>query len=256
MPLEARGRVLGDSRNPAICVPLIGQSRALILEEVKIALALQPDLLEWRVDHFEEASSIDTVLELSRTLRDQGGDVPLLFTLRSAREGGAERSATETESVALIETVAGTGLFDFVDVEIACPEAEVKRLVATAHAAGVRVIGSSHDFGSTPDDEAMLARFRLAAELGADAAKLAVMPKDMSDVLRLLEVTWRARQELGVPIISMAMGSLGVVTRAFGHLFGSSLSFAAGAAASAPGQLPIEELRTLFGMVKSRIPTR
>ena len=54
----------------------------------------------------------------------------------------------------------------------------------------------------------------------------------------------------------MAMGPLGLVTRAFGHLLGSSLSFAAGVSASAPGQIPVADLRSLFDIVTAKNPPR
>jgi 3-dehydroquinate dehydratase-1 len=48
----------------------------------------------------------------------------------------------------------------------------------------------------------------------------------------------------------MAMGPLGAVTRMVGGVFGSSLTFAVGAASSAPGQVPIEELNTVLAVLQ------
>jgi 3-dehydroquinate dehydratase-1 len=75
------------------------------------------------------------------------------------------------------------------------------------------------------------------------------MPADARDVLTLLDATWRAARALDMPLISMALGSLGVVTRLAGHLFGSSLTFAAGERAWAPGQMPIDALRSAIGLI-------
>jgi 3-dehydroquinate dehydratase-1 len=44
----------------------------------------------------------------------------------------------------------------------------------------------------------------------------------------------------------MTMGPLGVATRMVGGVFGSSLSFAIGEGASAPGQMPIADLAAVF----------
>ena len=80
--------------------------------------------------------------------------------------------------------------------------------------------------------------------MGADIAKVAVMPKNYKDVLVLLNATLKARTEhLEIPIITMSMGPEGGVTRLAGGLFGSDLTFAIGKEASAPGQIPIGELR-------------
>ncbi|HEY3532308.1 MAG TPA: type I 3-dehydroquinate dehydratase, partial [Casimicrobiaceae bacterium] len=94
-----------------------------------------------------------------------------------------------------------------------------------------------------PDAATLAAKFEQAKREGADVAKVAVMPHDPADVLALLDATWRAARALDIPLISMAMGPLGALSRIAGHLFGSSLTFAAGERASAPGQMPIDALR-------------
>jgi 3-dehydroquinate dehydratase-1 len=70
------------------------------------------------------------------------------------------------------------------------------------------------------------------------------------DVLTLLAATAQADAKGGIPLISMAMGPLGSVTRMIGGVFGSSLSFAVGEAASAPGQIPIADLNTVYDIIR------
>ena len=79
---------------------------------------------------------------------------------------------------------------------------------------------------------------------GADIAKVAVMPKNHNDVLTLLRASWAARKEtVDCPIVTMSMGEEGVVSRLAGGLYGSDITFAVGMGISAPGQIPIAELR-------------
>ncbi len=85
-------------------------------------------------------------------------------------------------------------------------------------------------------------RFLEAERLGGDVAKVAVMPRDCADVLTLLAATAQADAKSRIPLISMAMGPFGSVTRMIGGEFGSSLSFAVGEGSSAPGQIPIADL--------------
>jgi 3-dehydroquinate dehydratase-1 len=75
------------------------------------------------------------------------------------------------------------------------------------------------------------------------------MPQVPEDVLRLLTVTQRMSKILPIPVISMAMGSLGVVSRIFGGVFGSSLTFATSGRESAPGQIPLQDLRAILSRV-------
>ena len=76
------------------------------------------------------------------------------------------------------------------------------------------------------------------------------MPKSEEDVLAVLSATLAVRRKYpDTPIISMSMGPLGAVTRIVGGLFGSDLTFAVGSQASAPGQIPVNELRKCFEVV-------
>ena len=80
--------------------------------------------------------------------------------------------------------------------------------------------------------------------MGADIAKIAVMPKDYHDVLTLLAVTNTARNgQVGIPMITISMGEAGKISRLAGGLFGSDITFAAGRESSAPGQMSFHDLQ-------------
>ena len=51
----------------------------------------------------------------------------------------------------------------------------------------------------------------------------------------------------------MSMGPYGAMTRLFGWAFGSALTFAVGAASSAPGQVPIEDLNMVLAILQKSI---
>ncbi len=79
--------------------------------------------------------------------------------------------------------------------------------------------------------------------------KVAVMPRTREDVLTLLAATWQASQALEIPLISMSMGPMGAVSRIVGGVYGSALTFAVGKSSSAPGQIPIDDLRAALAIV-------
>lgn len=117
--------------------------------------------------------------------------------------------------------------------------------VEAARDAGVVSVVSSHDFHATPEEDVLYARFEQMHDLGADLPKIAVMPQNAQDVLSLLRATRRAADAFG-PVITMAMGKLGAVSRVSGETFGSCLTFGAAAQASAPGQLDVRTLHTML----------
>ena len=246
--ITVRGRTLGGD-TPVICTPLVGRTRDAVLAEATNVVARKPDVVEWRVDFFEAIGDTQAVLDAGRALRAAGGDTPVIFTRRSAKEGGTPIPLDEAGVVALYDAVGASGLVDFLDFEMGNDPAHVQRVVAAAHAQRTRVILSYHNFGYTPGQDFLVQRFLEAERLGADVAKVAVMPRDRMDVLTLLAATATAHAKGGIPLISMSMGPLGAVTRMVGGLFGSSLSFAVGDAASAPGQMPIADLVAVFGAI-------
>jgi len=246
--VTVRDVVLGEGM-PKVCVPVTARTHPELVAQAALASAAGPDLVEWRVDFFDEVTDPAAVLSALDALRRGLGEIPLVFTFRSAREGG-RRELPEAEYVALIERASASGFVDVVDVELFTSEAAVRSVVASAHAHAVAVIVSSHDFDATPPTAELVARLRRAQELGADLPKLAVMPTGPRDVLALLEATWTmASTYAEVPIITMSMGGDGVITRLAGEVFGSALTFAAVGATSAPGQVDVETVARVLALI-------
>ncbi len=247
--IDIRGRRLGGPK-PLICSPLVAAGPAQLLREARAVLRKKPDVVEWRVDHFAGIGDMTLVLDTARALRRTLGDKPLIFTRRSAREGGRPTGLKTAEVVRLYEAIGAQRLADFLDFEMSNDPGLVRSVVATAHRQRMRVILSYHNFTRTPKPAVLLERFRRAERMGADVAKVAVMPHDRSDVLALLLATAQADARSRIPLISMSMGPLGAVTRMVGGVFGSALSFAVGSGSSAPGQPPIRDLRTVFDVLE------
>lgn len=253
-PIELKGKPVGGGKFPLICTPLVGRTGDAILLEVQQVLAKRPDLLEWRVDFFEDIGHTPAVLELAAGIRQAAGAVPLLFTRRSSREGGEKIALSEEEVVALYGAVCRSGQVDLVDFEMSNDAAQVRQVRQFSQAHGVRLMLSFHDFHATPELDVLNRRFLQAQQLGADIAKVAVMPRRLEDVLTLLSATLQASQQLTIPLVSMSMGGYGSLTRLFGWAFGSAMTFAIGAGSSAPGQVPIEDLNTVLAILQKSMP--
>jgi 3-dehydroquinate dehydratase-1 len=79
------------------------------------------------------------------------------------------------------------------------------------------------------------------------------MPASAEDVLRLLLATSLMREHHArIPLMTMSMASLGLISRVAGGTFGSAITFGSGRAASAPGQIPTGELRTVLDILHRR----
>jgi 3-dehydroquinate dehydratase-1 len=240
--LRIRDKILGGPA-PLTCLPLVATDQASLLDQAAEALAFHPDAIEWRVDKFDAVCDAEVVLAALGALREAIGNIPLIFTCRAIHEGGFQEITPE-DRLRLYQAASASGQADLIDTEMSNGEAMVAEVKAACRKAGRRLILSYHNFEETPEEAFILDRLVTAGKLGADVAKVAVMPKNYKDVLTLLSATYTARTaRLEIPIITMSMGVEGAITRIAGGLFGSDLTFAIGKASSAPGQIPIDDLR-------------
>ena len=245
---------IGSGR-PKVCVPLVGHTAEEIMSEadrIRSALSLGTvmDIAELSIDCFEgvsDGAKIKKLLEdVRRVIPDE---MLLLYTLRSEREGG-EHLPDGADYKTAVKAAAESGIPDLIDIEL--DSEERPELLSFVKEKGIKVILSKHFFDRTPEDELMTRIIRDMEEAGGDIAKLAVMPEDKQDVLRLLSVTERlTREVLKIPLITMSMGKTGAVSRACGGLFGSAATFGSLMKASAPGQIPVVELNNIIELMEN-----
>ena len=275
----------GPGGLPAVAVSLTGPSLAQARTQARSAIDAGADVLELRVDLLEEAGALAApdpldaatvaaqVLECLRGLREaidttDGADAgsPVLLTCRTAAEGGRAQ-LDDTAYGSLLRSVLD-GLTDWaperrpVAIDVEVQRGCLPQVCTQAHGLGVDVVASFHDFEATPADEALEEVLARMAREGADLAKIAVWPTSADDVARLLGVCARATAgageaaALGVPVAAMSMGALGAVSRV-APAFGSALTFAVvpdeqgQARASAPGQLPIQDVRRCLELLRA-----
>lgn len=239
---------------PKLCVPLVGITHEEIVDSARLLTGIHKDLVEWRVDWYEDVFSVGKVMEILVELREILGGCPILFTFRTKKEGG-EKEISMEDYAELLQDVATTGLIELLDIEMfQCPKELLKEMIATAHEANVIVVGSSHDFEKTGSKEELVGKLRRLQELGADIPKLAVMPESKFDTLALLEATLEMKEMYADrPIITMAMARDGVISRVAGEIFGSAVTFGCVGRGSAPGQLPSEELGRVLSILHHAI---
>lgn len=168
---------------------------------------------------------------LCAAIRKRG--MPVLLTIRDESEGGRWRGR-EAERLALY--LAGLKSVSAVDVEIGAHAMAL--LVEAAHRRGVKVVGSFHDFGGTPDPARLGMVEARGRRMGADVVKIAAMVKTSGDLARLLALPAQAKG----PICVLGMGERGAVSRVALPCAGSCLAYGSLGKATAPGQLTCREL--------------
>lgn len=84
------------------------------------------DVVEWRVDWFEGVFDFAQVEDVLKDLREALGNIPLLMTFRTSKEGG-EKAIEPAAYAELNIKAAQTGYVDLIDVEIFTGDEIVKK---------------------------------------------------------------------------------------------------------------------------------
>lgn len=207
------------------------------------------DLIEWRIDFFDQVEDAEKLVETAKKLRQVMSEMPLLTTFRTHFEGGVKK-LSEEEYFDICRVLIKEKATDLLDLELFRKTSKLKEIIAEAHENNIYIIMSNHDFDKTPATSELERRLTLMKTFGADIAKIAVMPNSARDVLNLLLATDNIKYKLNCPLITMAMGDLGKVTRISGEVFGSCLTFGTIGDASAPGQIESTNLKGILDTLK------
>ncbi len=237
---------------PKVIVPIAESRRGDILAMGGKLAAMGPDAVEWRADYFEsimdEGAVTDTLGELRRIL----GDMPLIFTCRTVKEGGRADILDEAYA-GLCRAVARSGYADGIDIEVLSHGGHGAALIQDMRGSGLVTIGSCHIPDHTPGRETLANIFREIHDAGADIPKLAVMAQSPEDTLALMAAAMDAKKRGISPFIAIAMGEHGMASRITGELLGSAAAFAAVGKGSAPGQLSLGAMREILKKVHDNI---
>lgn len=135
----------------------------------------------------------------------------------------------------------------YVDIEEEAPSSFKKAMVEAAHAKGCRVIVSYHNYVETPNRATLHATISQMVDDGADIVKIATLAHTSADAARILSLY----EDPIKPLVALAMGEAGRVTRIAIPLLGAPFTFAAPqGAATAPGQFTDTEMETIYKIVR------
>jgi 3-dehydroquinate dehydratase/shikimate dehydrogenase len=212
-----------------ICVCLTDETTADIVRRMS-ELSGIADIFEVRADYVFD-------LDLLTILRSKKR--PLMLTCRSLSEGGRWDESDPRRRMVLLEGVKRG--YDYVDVEYRSGYMDVM-----VEKAGRGLVVSYHDTQGTPPD--LDALYGQMCATGADVVKIATTPQSVAEVGQLLGFAARTAGKGGTPLVAVAMGPMGVITRVIGGRYGAPFTFASPAhgAESGPGQIPAPLLADLY----------
>jgi 3-dehydroquinate dehydratase/shikimate dehydrogenase len=266
-----------------VCVPIAVESVEGALADADAARVAGADLVEFRIDGFftgdlrpagATGRSPGTGLpaEFGQVLRlVERSCLPCIVTCRTTAEGG-QYDGPEESRIALFEHLGAAARPPrFIDVEFSSYSRSANLAMKVNLAVGHRgdvdrggggagaggagggaegdlsasLILSLHDERGRPAD---LSRrvLAMAAQPAAAVLKVAYRARSLRDNLELFDLL--AEGAGGRPLIALAMGEFGLMSRVLAPKFGSFLTFASlrAGAATAPGQPTIDDLLNLY----------
>ena len=252
--LCVKGRIIGKGK-PLVCVPVMETNRRDIVDKVKRLVNSKTEMIEWRVDAFEQLTDLNAIREVLFELKPLVKDTILIYTLRTKSQGGLAK-LTREQICDILQIGAESKTADFIDVEF-FGDGDTEEEIRQLQKMGAYVIASHHDFDETPEGDILHMLLEQMNKRGADVVKIAVMPNDTDDVLSLLHETGKFHEMYpSQPLVTMSMGSLGCVSRIAGEIFGSCITFGAVDKVSAPGQLPADKLSQILDILHESVGNR
>jgi 3-dehydroquinate dehydratase-1 len=216
---------------------------SIACEEVGQALAVarssEPyaDVIEIRLDRLVHPEVQPFVENLAK---------PLLFTNRSAWEGGSFKGTEAARIAMLMQAVQHDCAL--VDLEYrTAPGLRGEVLDLLLKHRQTALIISWHDFSGTPSSEELGEILLQQMESGAHIGKIVTTANDYKDVLRILNLQ-AAAAENNFPLIAFCMGAIGTISRLATIKLGGYMTYGAPVEGkeTAPGQIAVSVMREML----------
>lgn len=192
------------------------------------------DVIEWRADFLDK----NEILTVAPAVFEKFAGREILFTLRTRGEGG-QIDLTSEEYLAIIQDIQSIYHPDYIDFEFYSHREVFERMLEFSN-----LVLSYHNFQETPEN--MMEILSELTSLSPKLVKVSVMAHNEQEVLDLMNYT-RGFKTLNPEqdYVTISMGKVGKISRLTADLTGSSWSYASVGEESAPGQIPLENMRRI-----------
>ena len=223
-------------RLPRVCVPLVGEDPAAMLERAESLVRDNP-FMEFRLDYL--SNPVAGLPKLKHFL-DLHPEAMAIATCRRAVNGGKFRGSAAAQLEIL--TKAAAAGFQLVDIELQSAEILKKTDLAELKDK-VGVILSFHDFKATRKLEETFAGMK---QYPADFYKVVSTATTLYDNVQMMKFLQAHSAQF--EMVGLSMGEQGIISRVLGVRAGSVFTFGAATRGeeTAPGQVTAGELRDTY----------
>jgi len=230
---------------PILCISIMENTQAEIIQLAERMSKTPTDMVEWRMDFFQEKDSPEKLKECLAELRNLLTSKKLLLTMRVQTEGGHQDWNQEKLRLYLKFLTQNIQLYDGVDIELST----LKQISIEKRALFISqlkndhklLIGSYHQFQGMEDAAAILNRCKEIGKLPVDIVKVAYLPKSVKDVERFVEISTRVKLPEETKKVMIAMSDLGRELRIRPEITGSAIAYCSYQKETTLGQVSMEE---------------
>lgn len=238
---------MASIKRTLLAVPITAADTASARKQILSAQNANADILEFRLDLMTNADWPALLAETS---------LPVIATLRPTDQGG-RFTGSEDERLELLKKIAQAkpAFIDFEWPHFASSSKARETITAiTSDRLGTdkpALIMSFHDFEKVPTDLDQIVS--AMSDTPAAVVKIVCFAQSIQDNFTLFDFAHRATH----PSIILAMGPAGQISRVLAPKLGTFLTFSSLSAAesSAPGQIPIDQLHSLYNWDRIRYTT-
>jgi 3-dehydroquinate dehydratase/shikimate dehydrogenase len=223
-----------------LTVPISAKNVNEASTQIECACSAGAEMLELRMDYLTEltTSAVKTLLA-----QIHARHLPAIVTCRDTAEGGNGSWPLDMRLSILLEAIACGA--DFIDCEFAnfTDHAVADTLFKALKDSSTRLILSAHNFDGPFDDAWQLYEDMLAACEHA-IPKIVYHADNINDCFDAFDMLCQRKGDL----IAICMGPAGFISRILAKKLGALVTFASidDAAATAPGQVTIDQMKNLY----------
>ena len=235
-----------------LAVPIAAKDKPEASEQIKTAQKEGAEILELRTDYLA-VLSVDKVKELISCANKT--KLPVIVTCRDSAQGGAGDWPLSLRTDVLIEALnCGAEFIDCEFDNFVIPDVQERLKQTLSQNRDGRLILSAHNFDGPWQSGKLIQLYDDIKAAYVDAIpKLVYKAEHINDCFEAFDLL----QSKDGDVIAFCMGGDGFISRLLARKLGSFLSFASVSdeSATAPGQIMIEQLKSLYRWQKLNVDT-
>ncbi len=223
----------------------IDDSKDLISTINKIDEALNKgvDIIECRFDYLSNFENLDDYLDILSRYKDK-----CIYTVRPENEGGKFSNDPKKRVEIIDNFIHRKPLFVDIEYKLISSNDFIADLVENEN---TRILVSWHDFLQTPEFDYLLEQVK-NMQIYSPHVKIVTTAKSVDDSIKILSLY--PSIDTHINLVAFAMGEMGVLSRVLCTVVGDApFTYASLGAALAPGQLSVDQMKSIYDFFKSKL---